>query len=79
MRLWFANLIMYSVVLTQPIRVPFTDIGSAVMKMLADTRGIKISDDDKTELKGLPYPDVLGTHYPSCVLQAFGCSLSRIT
>jgi 2-haloacid dehalogenase len=28
----------------------FTDIGSAVMKMLADTRGIKIDDEDKKEL-----------------------------
>src|SRR6476660_9391523 len=27
-----------------------TDIGSAVMKMLADTRGIKIGDKDKEEL-----------------------------
>ena len=65
MRLWFANLIMYSVVLTLANSyVPFTDIGSAVMKMLADTRGVKISDDDKTELKERfstmpPYPDVL--------------------
>ena len=30
--------------------VPFTDIGSAVMKMLADTRDIKILDADKKEL-----------------------------
>jgi 2-haloacid dehalogenase len=30
--------------------VPFTDIGSAVMKMLADTQGIKIGDADKEEL-----------------------------
>jgi 2-haloacid dehalogenase len=30
--------------------VPFTDIGAAVMKMLADTRGIKIGDKDKKEL-----------------------------
>jgi 2-haloacid dehalogenase len=29
--------------------VPFTDIG-AVMKMLADTRGIKINDADKKEV-----------------------------
>lgn len=52
MRLWFANLIMYSVVLTEvDSYVPFTDIGSAVMKMLADTRSIRIGDDDKKELK----------------------------
>jgi 2-haloacid dehalogenase len=65
MRLWFANLIMYSVILTlADSYVPFTDIGSAVMKMLADTRSIRINDDDKKELKEKfstmpPYPDVL--------------------
>jgi hypothetical protein len=49
MRLWFANLILYSVALTvADSYIPFTDIGSAVMKMLADTRGIKIRDEDKT-------------------------------
>ena len=52
MRLWFANLIMYSAALTVAgCYVPFTDIGSAVMKMLADTQGIKIDDADKEELK----------------------------
>ena len=51
MRLWFANFIMYSAALTVAgCYVPFTDIGGAVMKMLADTRGIKISDADKREL-----------------------------
>jgi len=51
MRLWFANLIMYSAALTVAgCYVPFTDIGSAVMKMLADTRGIKMGDADKQEL-----------------------------
>jgi len=51
MRLWFANLIMYSAALTLAERyVPFTEIGSAVMKMLADTRGISISPGDKSEL-----------------------------
>ena len=51
MRLWFANLIMYSTALTVAgCYVPFTDIGSAVMKMLADTRGIRIGDADKKEL-----------------------------
>jgi 2-haloacid dehalogenase len=44
MRLWFANFIMYSATLTLAGRyVPFTDIGAAVMKMLAGTRGIKIN------------------------------------
>jgi 2-haloacid dehalogenase len=43
--------------------VPFTDIGSAVMKMLADTRGIKIDDKDKKELTEKfstmpPHPEV---------------------
>jgi 2-haloacid dehalogenase len=45
MRLWFANLIMYSAALTVAgCYVPFTDIGAAVMKMLADTQHIKIAD-----------------------------------
>jgi 2-haloacid dehalogenase len=48
MRLWFANFIMYSAALTVAgCYVPFTDIGAAVMEMLADTRGIKIADKDK--------------------------------
>ncbi len=51
MRLWFANFIMYSAALTVAGHyVPFTDIGAAVMKMLADTSGIKIEDTDKQEL-----------------------------
>src|SRR5271154_6740949 len=64
MRLWFANLIMYSAALTVAgCYVPFTDIGSAVMKMLADTRGIRIDEADKKELLDKfstmpPYPEV---------------------
>src|SRR6516162_3158902 len=64
MRLWFANLIMYSAALTVAgCYVPFTDIGSAAMKMLADTRGIKINDNDKKELTEKfstmpPHPEV---------------------
>jgi len=51
MRLWFANLILYSAALTVAGQyVPFTDIGAAVMTMLAETRGVKIKDADKTEL-----------------------------
>src|SRR5215467_6358995 len=51
MRLWFANLILYSAALTVAgCYVPFTDIGAAVMKMLADTRRIKIDEKDKGEL-----------------------------
>ena len=64
MRLWFANFIMYSAALTVAgCYVPFTDIGSAVMKMLADTRGIKIGDAEKKDLTGKfstmpPHPEV---------------------
>jgi 2-haloacid dehalogenase len=64
MRLWFANLIMYSAALTVAgAYVPFTDIGAAVMKMLADTRGITINDSDKQELAEKfstmpPHPEV---------------------
>jgi 2-haloacid dehalogenase len=51
MRLWFANLIMYSAALTVAgCYVPFTDIGAAVMKMLANTKGIEITAQDKAEL-----------------------------
>jgi 2-haloacid dehalogenase len=64
MRLWFANFIMYSAALTLAgSYVPFTDIGGAVMKMLADTRGISITDADKKELTEKfstmpPHPEV---------------------
>jgi 2-haloacid dehalogenase len=64
MRLWFANLVMYSVVLTMvDSYVPFTDIGAAVLKMMADTQGIIIKEADKAELTDKfstmpPYPDV---------------------
>ena len=64
MRLWFANFIMYSAALTVAgCYVPFTEIGAAVMKMLADTRGIKIDDRDKKKLTEKfstmpPHPEV---------------------
>lgn len=64
MRLWFADLILYSAALTVAgCYVPFTDIGSAVMKMLADTRGIRIDDKDRQELTDKfstmpPHPEV---------------------
>jgi 2-haloacid dehalogenase len=64
MRLWFANLVMYSLALTVAgSYVPFTDIGSAVMKMMAATQGIEIGDADRRELKEKfstmpPYPEV---------------------
>ena len=52
MRLWFANFIMYSAALTVAgCYIPSTNLGSAVMKMLAETQGIKIDDADKDELK----------------------------
>jgi 2-haloacid dehalogenase len=51
MRLWFASFILYSAALTVAGQyVPFTDIGAATMKMLADTRGIHIRDSDRREL-----------------------------
>ena len=51
MRFWFANFIMYSAALTVAgCYVPFTDIGGAVMKMMADASHIKITDADRKEL-----------------------------
>jgi 2-haloacid dehalogenase len=63
MRLWFANLILYSAALTVAGVYVLTDIGTAAMKMLADTRGIKITDNDKKELTDKfstmpPHPEV---------------------
>ena len=64
MRLWFANLILYSAALTVAgCYVPFTDIGAEVMKMLAETRSIKIEERDKKELTDKfstmpPHPEV---------------------
>lgn len=64
MRLWFADLILYSEALTLAnTYVPFTEIGAAVMEMLASTRGIRISADQKRELTDMfatmpPHPEV---------------------
>jgi 2-haloacid dehalogenase len=64
MRLWFANLILYSQALTlAKSYVPFTDIGAAVLQMLARTRGITIAESDKRELTEKfasmpPHPEV---------------------
>src|SRR5215475_5744041 len=71
MRLWFANLILYSEALTLArVYVPFTDISAAVLQMLADTRGIRITAEDKKELTDRfatmpPHPEVRtpGTHW----------------
>jgi 2-haloacid dehalogenase len=66
MRLWFANLIMYSEALTlSDVYVPFTEIGAAVLKMLATTRGITITEARATELTERfasmpPHPEVPG-------------------
>jgi 2-haloacid dehalogenase len=64
MRLWFADLITYSEALTLAgVYVPFTDIGAAVLRMLADARGIAITEADGAELTGRfasmpPHPEV---------------------
>ena len=64
MRLWFANLILYSCALTVAnVYVPFTEIGGAVMQMLARSRGLEITDADKAELTRQfasmpPHPEV---------------------
>jgi 2-haloacid dehalogenase len=64
MRLWFADLITYSEALTLAgVYVPFTDIGAAVLRMLAATRGITIGDGDRAELTDRfatmpPHPEV---------------------
>jgi 2-haloacid dehalogenase len=66
MRLWFANLITYSEALTlSDVYVPFTDIGGAVLRMLAATRDITISDADAAELTDrfatmAPHPEIPG-------------------
>ena len=66
MRPWFANVILYSMALTVAgCYVPFTDIGSAAIKMQADTRGITIGEADRSELTEKfstmpPHPDVPG-------------------
>jgi 2-haloacid dehalogenase len=71
MRLWFANFIMYSAALTVAgCYVPFTDIGSAVMKMLADTRGIKIDDADKEELMEKFFDDAAAPRSTGSAAQA---------
>jgi 2-haloacid dehalogenase len=64
MRLWFANLIIYSEALTLAgVYVPFTDIGGAVLRMLASTMGKTVEASDAAELTNLfasipPHPEV---------------------
>jgi len=51
MRVWFANMILYSCALTlSESYVPFTEIGGSVMEMLAKARGKKITTEDREEL-----------------------------
>jgi 2-haloacid dehalogenase len=64
MRMWFAGLITYSEALTLAgVYVPFTDIGGAVMRMLAATQGITLTEADTAELTQRfasmpPHPEV---------------------
>jgi 2-haloacid dehalogenase len=64
MRLWFAGLITYSQALTLAgVYVPFTDIGGAVLRMLAAIRDITITAADGAELTERfatmpPHPEV---------------------
>jgi 2-haloacid dehalogenase len=64
MRLWFAGLITYSEALTLAgVYVPFTDIGGAVLRMLAASRGIELGAADGAELTDRfasmpPHPEV---------------------
>jgi len=64
MRLWFGSLIAYSQALTlSDAYVPFGEIGDAVLRMLAATRGITVSDADSAELADRfaampPHPEV---------------------
>jgi 2-haloacid dehalogenase len=51
MRAWFAGLITYSEALTlSDVYVQFTDIGGAVLQMLADIEGISLDKADLAEL-----------------------------
>ena len=51
LRLWFDGLITYSEALTlAEVYVPFTDVGGAVLRMLASARDIAIRDKDSAEL-----------------------------
>ena len=82
MRLWFANFIMYSAALTvSGCYVPFTEIGAAVMKMLADTRGIKsMTGTRKSSRRSFPRCRPIlrfQRRYASCAMQVFGSSPSR--
>jgi 2-haloacid dehalogenase len=51
LRQWFAELILYSEALTLAgVYLPFTDIGGAVLKMVAAIRGVSITASDRLQL-----------------------------
>jgi 2-haloacid dehalogenase len=64
LRLWFADMIMYSEALTLAgVYVPFGEIGAAALQMFGATRGITITDADSAELSHRfasmpPHPEV---------------------
>jgi 2-haloacid dehalogenase len=82
LRLWFANLILYSEALTlAQSYVPFTDIGGAVLRMIAATRSIKVTLADQRELTERfasmpPHPEVPGA---LAKLRAAGFRLFTLT
>jgi 2-haloacid dehalogenase len=66
LREWFAQVILYSEAITLSDNyVPFGELGGAVLRMLARTRGVQINDTDLQELKEAvatmpPHPEVRG-------------------
>ena len=64
MREWFAQLILYSEAVTlSGIYVPFDDLADGVLRMVGETRQIKVSNADVAELRSLlksmpPHSDV---------------------
>ena len=66
LREWFAQVILYSEAITLSDNyVPFGELGGAVLRMLARTRGVQIHDTDLQELKEAvatmpPHPEVQG-------------------
>jgi hypothetical protein len=78
MRLWFANLILYSVALTvADSYVPFTDIGSAVMKMLADARRQNWGRGQE-RAQGQIFDDAPASGCAGRIIQTARCGLSAV-
>lgn len=51
LRTWFGELVMYSMTLTlSNAYVDFFDLGQAVLQMIADIRGVELTDDQRREL-----------------------------